>query len=233
MPLETRYYIYISDSKIEMLLPQVPQSFQEKIAAEIGFNTGLLNGKLKAERTTLDSRIARLKVIERHLLANEKIGSQEKRTSWIQGEMLARTVTLGNDGVIFIAETPRLLLGLAGSAHHVLGGARPQNVELPFSFLSRILDELNEWFRDRFERFPSVVMTDMPEERARLQYAPSGVSQNFDVWDEILPAAWKSASATEQRVQFLAKRLASKVNNEGQYQTVTTLATPLYVALSE
>src|SRR5579872_1598996 len=102
MPLETRYYIYISDSKIEMLLPQVPQSFQEKIAAEIGFNTGLLNGKLKAERTTLDSRIARLKVIERHLLANEKIGSQEKRTSWIQGEMLARTVTLGNDGVIFI-----------------------------------------------------------------------------------------------------------------------------------
>jgi len=229
-----RYYIYISDAKIEMLLPQVPDAFQQKIAAEIGFDIKLLKGKLATERSTLDNRIARLEVIERHLTSQEKVGSVEKRVSWIHGEVLARTVTLGKGGVLFISHTPKLVLGLAGSVHHILGGVRPEAVTLPLSFLPRIIDELDDLFESRFERYPSLILEDLPERRAQGILSPSSVSQGFGAWNEILLDAWRLAKGPDQRIQFLAKRLASEVEHENEdYESATTLATPLYVALSD
>jgi hypothetical protein len=49
-----RYYQYISDSKVDMLLPQIPLKAKQKITSEIGFDIKILSGKIKTERDSLD-----------------------------------------------------------------------------------------------------------------------------------------------------------------------------------
>jgi hypothetical protein len=49
-----KYYVYISDAKIDMLLPQVPHEVKKKMASEFGFDFKLLKGskrqKLKVRK---------------------------------------------------------------------------------------------------------------------------------------------------------------------------------------
>ena len=63
-PSRMRFYQYISDSKVDMLLPQIPLKAKQKITAEIGFDIKILTAKLKTERDSLDDRVSRLLVVE-------------------------------------------------------------------------------------------------------------------------------------------------------------------------
>jgi hypothetical protein len=40
-----KYYVYISDSKVDMLLPQVPGALKQTIAAKLGFDIKILSGE--------------------------------------------------------------------------------------------------------------------------------------------------------------------------------------------
>ncbi|MGH9894906.1 MAG: DUF7019 family protein, partial [bacterium] len=46
-----KYYHYISNTKAEMLFPQIPSKILSGLKAEIGFDFGVLNGKLTAEHS--------------------------------------------------------------------------------------------------------------------------------------------------------------------------------------
>lgn len=43
------YYQYISDSNVDILLPQIPLKGKQKITAEVGFDIKILSGKIKTE----------------------------------------------------------------------------------------------------------------------------------------------------------------------------------------
>jgi hypothetical protein len=58
------YFTYISDAKVDMILAQIPAVTQENIATKIGFNCGLLSGEVGSEARTLETRVARLRVVE-------------------------------------------------------------------------------------------------------------------------------------------------------------------------
>jgi hypothetical protein len=73
-----RFFTYISDAKVDMLLPQIPHQHKEKIAAEVGVELGFLNAKVSSETNTLESRVSRLLVVERFLREHatpETVGS--------------------------------------------------------------------------------------------------------------------------------------------------------------
>jgi Family of unknown function (DUF7019) len=51
-----RYYVYISDAKIDIFLPQIPSSRQQKITREIGIDWKILYAKRTAEYDTEQHR---------------------------------------------------------------------------------------------------------------------------------------------------------------------------------
>ncbi|HLH02645.1 MAG TPA: hypothetical protein VKX25_07740 [Bryobacteraceae bacterium] len=54
-----RYYIYISDAKIDMLWPQVPHAVKKKVANEFKIDLKAFSASRKVETEAEDSRIAR------------------------------------------------------------------------------------------------------------------------------------------------------------------------------
>jgi hypothetical protein len=87
-----RYYIYISDAKVDMLLPQVPGAVRAKVAMKLGVNIQLFSGSLQKEQSTLDNRVARLEAVEQYLrqTEGERIGGPSDLTPWIAGSEKAR-----------------------------------------------------------------------------------------------------------------------------------------------
>jgi len=120
-----RYYLYISDAKVNMLLPQVPGALQRKVSAKFGFDIKVLSGSLETERATLDNRVARLAAVEVYLLENEPIGTPGQPASWIQGTVDAKFLDIGNGAILFVTGDTKSILALGGSAHHLVGAARP------------------------------------------------------------------------------------------------------------
>jgi hypothetical protein len=51
---------YISDSKVDMLLPRVPLAAKQRISKELGVDFKIFSGKLAIETSTLENRVARL-----------------------------------------------------------------------------------------------------------------------------------------------------------------------------
>ena len=92
-----RYFLYISDSKVDMLLPQIPAATKKTVAAEIGFDVRLLKGKIATKRQHLENRIHRLLALEKHILNTERLGSITQAASWIRGEGYALATRIKED----------------------------------------------------------------------------------------------------------------------------------------
>lgn len=58
-----KYYIYISDAKVDMLFPQVPHDIKKKVATEWKMDLKLLSAARKVETESEDNRIARLETV--------------------------------------------------------------------------------------------------------------------------------------------------------------------------
>ena len=58
-----QYYVYISDSKVDMLLPQIPHDIRKKVATEWKLDLKVFGSTRKEEHETEDNRIARLEAV--------------------------------------------------------------------------------------------------------------------------------------------------------------------------
>ena len=200
-----RYYIYISSAKLDMLFPQVPGATL-----------------FEAQQKTFDSQIARLNIVEEHILSSNEVGTATQKRPWLRGTLDAKFVDIGNDAILFVARKANTFLALGGSAHHLIGGARPDPVNIPFSYLYRLTRALTSLV----ERNPEFLLK-LPEKDMKTEISAAG---NFDAWMQVIFKAWSDPAPIPQRIEFLAKRLVSQKTHNGK---VFTLATPLYVALNK
>ena len=93
-----RYFTYISDAKVDVFLAQIPHQHKEKIASDIGFNIGVLSGKIASETNTLESRVSRVLAVERFIrdkASEETLGTPSQPQAWIQGSATATAVNVG------------------------------------------------------------------------------------------------------------------------------------------
>lgn len=215
-----RYLLYISDAKIDVLLPQVPGALQQKVAAKMGFDLKLLSGSIATERTTLDSRVARLNVVESYVLDHEPVGSPSEPLSWIQGEVSAQFVGLGGGAILFIAAGSLWTLALGGSAHHIVGSIKPEQVQISMSFAPQLAEEI----RFLTEKKAHIILG-LPEDALPL----TTKAQGFKAWEDLISVARYLAVSPAMNIRFLAKRLASEQNHGEQI----TLASPLYIELAD
>jgi len=223
--------MYISDAKVDMLLPQVPGRERRKIATTLGADIKVFKASITEESTPLETRVARLLAVESHILKREKVGSINEAAPWILDTLDARSLVI-KDAVAFVNRERNPVIVLAGSAHHLVGSTRPaggisaSGVPMFFSNLRNMLVEAGEVLTlPEPESVPTLffpgVDRSIPEVVVRRQ---------FD-WSRQL--RWLSAEVDGpiQRISFLAKRLLSEGPPAFEHHVV--LATPLYVALAD
>jgi hypothetical protein len=224
-----KYYVYISDTKVNMLCDQIPSQLRDKLATELKIDLKFLSTTLSQEPLER-TRYAKLQLVIDFIRRNYKIGTVDNPEFFFQGEMKLRwgsLISYATEIVFFGGMTKQTILGMAGSMKHVIGEVGASKPELPprsGSEPPRILETL----RDNLRK-PS---------------KPNYWSGNpgLPVLDEGLydiAYAARTIKGPEQRLEFLAKRLlegdepTKRRDLFGGTGKRVLLGSPIYVALAE
>lgn len=222
---DLRYYLYISDSKVDMLFPQVPDADQKQTAAKFGFDVKILSASFEVQQKKFKSGVARLQAVEAYIRTTQHVGTPRARSSWIAGAVDAKLVNTGDGAIFFISRSGRSFLVLGGSEHHLKGAKQSQRIGIPFSLLPSLTGALLRLGAQQIKE-----SSPLPEEDLK-ELLAAGAGGGFRTWINITQGLWDQATVPSQRIDFLAKRLATEEIPSTDYGI--TLATPIYVALVE
>ncbi|SDP88826.1 DUF7019 family protein [Lentzea jiangxiensis] len=209
-----QYFVYISDSKVDMLLQQIDPAATRKRTSELAVDLKFLKGKRGAEAVVGADRTARLERVVRYLTDFGDLGSVDEPGQFFWGMLpLTWGPLVGADGlslVYFGGRTGQTVLGLGGSRAHVFG-APPQGEQDPLisrSMLPSLLDGIVK----------------APEVAAVL-------TEKYDGNAEALEAVRRTTTdlrGPAQNMEFVARRLLHGKSAGGD---TVLLGSPLYVAL--
>ena len=240
-----KYYVYISDAKVDMLLPQIPHQAKKQIATELKLDMKILSASRKTQETTEEDRLNRLKAVVTQIRAREKLGTIDRPAEYFEGTLPMRWGPFETDHirlerrvgadwavretdssiVYFAGSTETSLVALGGSSNHVVGRVGESNTR--------------EWSGSAGPVLLSLLLRDaVTNDRAAFDEDEYGGSLRMfmDLIDakhpdglDLLRGTMKRTFAKmigpEQRLEFLAKRLVS--GNR------LILGTPIYVAMAD
>ena len=224
-----KFYIYISDSKIDMLLAQIPREQKRKIATEFKFDLKVLSASRKSEVESEDNRFVRLETVIAFIREYGNVGSVDDPNEYVQDELSMRWGpydAIDSPLVYFAGETEKTVVGLAGSKKHLIGNSMGESFICSYSYAPNILYYLRKELG---------LSLKWREKRVAKQLERFGEYQNkSDAYLSTIYSASRGASGPEQNLEFVAKRLlygnSSRAWGEDSNRTVL-LATPLYVAM--
>jgi hypothetical protein len=218
-----RYYQYISEAKVEMLLPQIPLSLKQRISAEIGVDIGILSGRLSAQMDTMDNLVARAQAVENYIIKHEGAGTSiNSDKGWFYGEYSAVILHFDtNSNVVFwMLKRPDAIVMLGGSSKHLIGNVSTNSISPSLSFAPDLIEKIYD-YRKLLLRLPE------SELESSLSVGVSGKP-----WTNLISEVHfmlEGKRSMEQRIGFLARRLL--FDEIGEKPVV--LATPLLVYLAE
>jgi hypothetical protein len=218
-----KFYLYISDTKLDMLAAQIPQNLRSKIAAEAEIDLGVLSVSLRGNPSD-DTHYSKLAAVTRYIDESESVGTVDDPSDYFRGTLALKWGPLGPDfaerppAVYFTGATERTFLGLGGSAHHVIGARSGEGIEgfeFPNSAVSALLHVLAEEAN--------------PDREVEIMRAVHG-----DMWAAYVVSVLSSYNAVPpQEVEFLARRLAyAPTGTVDELDRAVLLGTPIYVALA-
>ncbi|RMG24826.1 MAG: hypothetical protein D6732_23220 [Methanobacteriota archaeon] len=221
-----KYYVYVSDTKLDMLYEQIPPSLKSQIATEIKIDFKIISTSFSdKERQSLGTKYSKLKVltdyIERHVgvsdVDDEAIGSYFKGTLPMRWGPLMNPYSGERTKIVFFGgHSTHRWVALAGSMKHVVGHVEKEPTEAAsatYYILSVILNELRPELGDIYLGSP--VFGEDEDNKLALD----GVS-----------VALGNLRGPVQKVEFLAKTL---LQGNAYSSEPVLLGTPIYVALAE
>jgi hypothetical protein len=236
--MSMKYYVYISDTKVDMLYSQIPKKIRDKIAVELGINLGMFSvtvkGKENQEKTPLETRIEKLELVVRYIEDNMDVGTVEQPQAYFKGLLPMRWGPCSEtpDLVFFGCETEQTFLGLGGWLGHIIGNQSGESsTKLASSatpFIISILTELE--LSTKQPKKLNVLL-----EPWQAQFTGNSAKDNAKVLAMTRRAA-KLMEGREENLEFFAKRLAEGtidaqgLERAGESDHVV-LGTPLYVAM--
>jgi hypothetical protein len=209
-----RYFVYISDSKVDMLLQQIDPGATRKRTAEVSVDLKVLKGKRGVQDAVGADRTERLERVVRHLTDFGDLGSVDEPGQFFWGLLPLRWGPLiGADGfplVYFGGRTEATVLGLGGSRRHVFGAPPTGELDSP---LSR-------------SQLPSLLdgIVKQPEIAAAVTGEDDGDAEACHT----VHRATIDLRGPAQNMEFIAKRLLHGTTADGDS---VLLGSPLYVAL--
>lgn len=211
-----RYYLYVSDTKLDMLFDQIGAQARKKISVELKIDLKLASVTLSDAGSPAPARMAKLRVVEEFIARNHAAGTiEEPSGGWFRGTMDMQWGWLESSGsndaspvVFFRGQEGHHLVMLAGSRRHVTGES-PDTIAYAGSALPHIVAAIKA-------HFPG-------------DAAIAGLRSQEPAWTVPLRAREVLfKDAPRQRMTFLAVPLAEDRIEDHHL----LLGTPLYVALS-
>jgi uncharacterized protein DUF7019 len=199
-----RRYLYISDTKIDIWLPQVPLDSARKITAQLGFNIGVLKGKIETQRdakTAPADRVSKCQILEKYIVDKEEVGSPESGNLWIAGTVHARVFPIKYSAVLFISSLSAKTLVLTGSSRYLIGSSSMVEITPKYlpSFGYSVVRMLGEMAEEQ-------VTSQNPAEIE--EAVESTVSRAEDpAWVRTLRQFEETTEQPMERVAFLATKL--------------------------
>ena len=220
-----RYYLYISDAKVDMLFPQIPHDIKKKVALEFKMDLKLLSASRKTETESEDNRVARLETVVNFIREYGNVGSIDAPDEYIDDTLEMQWGQYPDSSVVYFGgETNKTILGLGGSLKHLLGNSGIQaaatNSVTPF-----LMKYLND---DLAMRYPDA---DAKETQQSGQDLPPLVATAVRLTST-------NMHGPQQKVSFLAKRLAygpvAQFRNDPVHGDKSVLlATPIYISMAD
>jgi hypothetical protein len=224
-----KYYLYISDAKVDMLLPQVPHEIKKKVAIEFKTDIKIFSAGRKTETESEDSRVARLETVVAFIQQYGKTGTVDQPDDYIVDTLPMRWgpyESMGTKSIVYFgADTAKTTIGLGGSMRHVIGSVGSDSPTAG-SFTPFIVKALYE-----------ELGLNEPEIHPSLRNRPDVYRSPFYAVD----LANTNMQGPTQRLEFMARRLLDSARdlaadeqpakNSGEKRIL--LATPLYVALAD
>ena len=218
--MSLKYYLYVSDTKLDMLFAQLPRRLLDDVAGELKLDLKILAVSLK-QGASEPTRYSKLALVCRYLEKHERIGSIDAPEAYFRGSAVVRWGPFGgfNDQrlIYFGGATEATVFGLGGSPEHVIGapGGTATHASSVTPCLTAILCE------DLALEPP----TDLDISGLSIrQMQPSAI--------DATRLATERMQGVEQHVEFLARRLLYQPKAEG-FQKGVLLGSPIYVALHD
>jgi hypothetical protein len=131
MDSKMKYYLYVSDAKVDMLYPQIDKSLLKKIAVELSIDLKPLGAGLGAtikQNQSEETRYSKLKLVVEYVEKHLDVGWVDAPRTYFKGSLLMDWGLLDNPeseqpsyAVYFGGSTDRTLFGMIGSADHLIG----------------------------------------------------------------------------------------------------------------
>ncbi len=218
-----KFYVYVSDTKVDMLYEQIPHRLRDELATELKIDLKLLSTAF-SQQPSEKTRFSKLRMVTDFIEKNEQIGTVDAPASLFRGIMEMHWGPVGGfhdaKTVYFGGETDNTILGLGGSLKHVIGETGesnppdcPPGSHLPYLTTALTSDYLSRYTRDGKE-----------ETEMQILY--------------VIGWATQSMTGPTQKLEFLAKRL---LEGNGPYKfdvyeippKHVLLGSPVYVALAD
>jgi len=222
-----KYYLYISDAKVDMLYDQVPRAKSHHTSIEWKVDLKILSAVRKAESEQRDTRDTRLRSIIAALEESETIGTVDQPREYFRGKLRMRWGMYQDSGrpedaaplVYFGGRTRKTIFGLGGSSRHVLGfqGANSTGSRSSTPYLvARLLEGLDI------------------DPRGWDSFRDGEPATEDDVMVAVASATY-TLKQPDQELEFVAKTLLKGNVRHGIYtddrRVNCVLGTPLYVAM--
>lgn len=149
-----KYYIYISDTKVDMLYPQIPKSILKKNASSLSIDLKFFGAKLSLgikNNQTDETRIAKVRIVSEYIEKHLDVGTIDAPSTYFKGNLPMRYTIFAdstNQVVYFGGTTTHRIVGLGGSPEHLIGNkpSASQGPVMPSSNLAHIGHALHKLY---------------------------------------------------------------------------------------
>jgi hypothetical protein len=225
-----RFYIYVSDAKLDMLYEQIPPKLLSRLAAELKVDLKVIGASVQQTRLPV-TRYDKLHIVEQYLERNFDVSWMTDPAPWFRGDLGLRSAIYGepSEGLLLFTGTEKdTTIALIGSSYHLVGRhpLPPNGSLLGRSFLPDLFQLLE---RDEAERADQQVRGSPWLRNAQR----SSAMDEEQALEQVLDFG-ERARAPRQSCEFLSRLLLTGfiTDANGNARRIV-VGTPLYVALVE
>lgn len=246
---EIKYYIYISDTKVNSLYDQIESSLKDKISSELKIDLKLLSVSL-LKPPEIQNRYSKTKIVAKYLRESGLVGSVTDSKPYVDLTMHAYWTYFLGKVAYFSGITNRTLIGLGGASYFMLSNNVDQTRQLSLKEEpEKLLDDADRFFIDSvwgsdISSLHSVLANIYEKENITYHSAKTLSSDNIltSLDKSFQPKLLNymmyfherlSADVPSQKIQVLTRKMRlDKVNTSTSVKWVM-LGSPIYVSYAD
>ncbi len=219
------YYVYVSDSKVDMLFSQIPRGRRKQLVTELKVDVKVVSVSIK-DSPTEDTRYSKLEVVHKFLEGQGLVGSVDNPAEYFAGALEMKWGPYGGiygeerEMVYFGARTEQTVLGMGGSMKHVIGAGSDSGGTHAHSATPALYAALS-----RHVAFSQGLLSNFFKHRDDVD---SSMTSAESGWDHAVWLSTTQQRGGSERLDFLARKV-NYVSQSPQHGSAILLGSPIYV----